>query len=135
MTLGRAMLADIPARPPLRDADTVLKHPDRLAPARRDHQFPFATSFNAAMWSVWSATIRFNLAFSVSSSFNHFTSSAFIPCCARHGPGRPAPSRPAAAIESPNFGRLRRCSCTLRHSALAASNLFPRSRERDAHNS
>jgi len=85
MTLGRAALSDIPARPSLRNTETVLDHPDRLAPARRAHQFPFDTSFSAAMWSVWSATIRFNRAFSSSSSFSRLTSSAFIPpYCARH---------------------------------------------------
>ena len=46
---------------------------------------PFAISFSAAISSDWSATIRFNRAFSTSSSFRRLTSSAFIPPnCARH---------------------------------------------------
>ena len=40
MALGRAVLPDIPARPPLREPEPVLQHQDRLAPARRAHQFP-----------------------------------------------------------------------------------------------
>jgi hypothetical protein len=40
-------LSDDSARPPLRDAQAVLQHADRPAPARRAHQFPFAISFNA----------------------------------------------------------------------------------------
>ena len=52
VTLGRAVLPDISARPPLREAEAVLQHPDRLAPARRAHQFPFEISFSAATSSV-----------------------------------------------------------------------------------
>jgi hypothetical protein len=85
MTLGRAVLSDIPARPSLGDPQTVLQHDHRLAPARRAHQFPFEISSSAEICSVWSATIRFNRVFSTSSSFKRFTSSAFIPpYCARH---------------------------------------------------
>jgi hypothetical protein len=40
-------LPDISARPPLRDAETVLQHQDRPAPALRAHQFPRLTSRNA----------------------------------------------------------------------------------------
>ena len=77
--LCRARLTDISARPPLRDPQTVLQHADRPAPARRAHQFPFAISFNAWFSRTWSATIRLSRVFSASSSFNRFTSSAFIP--------------------------------------------------------
>ena len=49
VTLGRAMLTDISARPPLRHTEAVLQHPDRLAPTRRAHQFPFDASFSAAI--------------------------------------------------------------------------------------
>jgi hypothetical protein len=52
MTLRRAVLTNDSARPPLRDPQAVLQHQDRLAPARRAHQFPFAISFNAATSSV-----------------------------------------------------------------------------------
>ena len=45
--LGRAGLTDIPARPPLREAETVLEHQDRSAPTRRAQNFPLAISFNA----------------------------------------------------------------------------------------
>jgi len=79
MTLRRAVLTDEPARPALGDAQAVAKHRDRLTPPGRAHQFPFATSFKASMLSAWSATIRFNLAFSRSSSLSRLTSSAFIP--------------------------------------------------------
>ena len=50
--LRRAVLAGISARPPLRDAKTVLQHQDRLAPARRAHQFPLLISFSAATSST-----------------------------------------------------------------------------------
>jgi len=40
---------------------------------------PFAISFNATTSSSLSATIRFSVVFSSSSSFSRFTSLAFIP--------------------------------------------------------
>jgi len=46
-SLRRARLSDIPARPPLRDTETILEHQDPPAPALRAHQFPRATSRNA----------------------------------------------------------------------------------------
>lgn len=52
VTLGRAVLPDIAARPPLRDTKAVLDHQDRPAPARRAHQFPRLTSRSAAISSV-----------------------------------------------------------------------------------
>ncbi len=39
-------------RPPLRETEAILEHPDRLAPPRRAHQFPRAISFSAAFSSV-----------------------------------------------------------------------------------
>jgi hypothetical protein len=48
----RAVLSGVSARPPFRDAEAVLQHPDRLAPARRAHQFPFEISFSAATSST-----------------------------------------------------------------------------------
>ena len=50
--LRRAVLPDVSARPPLRDPKTVLQHADRLAPARRAHQFPLLISFSAATSST-----------------------------------------------------------------------------------
>jgi hypothetical protein len=52
VTLRRAMLTHDPARPPLRQAETILEHQDRPAPARRAHQFPRLTSFSAAMFNA-----------------------------------------------------------------------------------
>ena len=52
VTLRRAMLPGVSARPPLGDAKAVLQHPDRLAPARRAHQFPLEISFSAATSST-----------------------------------------------------------------------------------
>ncbi len=52
VALGRAVLADDRARPPLRQSQAVLQHPDRLAPTRRAHQFPLAISFSAATSST-----------------------------------------------------------------------------------
>jgi hypothetical protein len=84
-TLRRAMLTRDLTRPPLRHTKTIHKHQDRLAPARRAHQFPFAISFSPSISTSLFATIRFNVTFSRSSSFKRFTSSAFIPpYCARH---------------------------------------------------
>jgi hypothetical protein len=50
--LRRTVLPDVSARPPLRDTEAILQHPDRLAPTRRAHQFPFATSLRAATSST-----------------------------------------------------------------------------------
>jgi hypothetical protein len=50
--LRGAMLTDIPARPALADTETVAQYRDRLAPTGRAHQFPFATSFSASMFSA-----------------------------------------------------------------------------------
>jgi hypothetical protein len=50
--LRRAVLIDIPARPALADAEAVAQHRDRLAPTGRAHQFPFATSLSASMFSA-----------------------------------------------------------------------------------
>ena len=52
MTLRGAVLPEIPARPTLADAQAVAKHRDRLTPAGRAYQFPFAISFNALMFSA-----------------------------------------------------------------------------------
>jgi hypothetical protein len=52
MALRRAVLADDHARPPLRQSQAVLQHPNRLTPTRRAHQFPFATSLSAATSST-----------------------------------------------------------------------------------
>jgi hypothetical protein len=52
VTVRGAMLTDIPARPPLRQPETVLEHPDRLAPTLRAHQFPRSTSRSAATSNV-----------------------------------------------------------------------------------
>ncbi len=46
------MLPSDLARPPLRQTKAILKHPNRLTPPRRAHQFPFAISFNAAFSKV-----------------------------------------------------------------------------------
>jgi hypothetical protein len=55
-----------------------------------DHRL---TSRRAAISSVWPATIRFNRAFSTSSSFSRFTSSAFIPGALDRCSGAVCPSR------------------------------------------
>jgi hypothetical protein len=52
VALCRAVLAGVSARPPLGDAEAVLQHADRLAPARRAHQFPLLISFSAATSST-----------------------------------------------------------------------------------
>src|SRR6516165_3987562 len=75
VTLRGAMLADHPACPALADAETVAQDRDRPAPADWAYQFPLAISFSATTSSSLSATIRFNVAFSRSSSFSRFASS------------------------------------------------------------
>jgi hypothetical protein len=50
--LRQAVLAGVSARPPLRDAETMLQHADRLAPARRAHQFRLLISLSAATSST-----------------------------------------------------------------------------------
>jgi len=52
VTLRGAVLPEIPARPTLADAQAVAKHRDRLTPAGRAYQFPFAISFSALMFSA-----------------------------------------------------------------------------------
>jgi hypothetical protein len=47
VTLGRAMLPRVSARPPLRDTKAILQYQDRPAPTRRAHQFPLAISLSA----------------------------------------------------------------------------------------
>jgi hypothetical protein len=79
VTLGAAVLPDQPARPPLRHPKHLLEMFDGAAPAGRAHQFPRPSSFKASIWSSLSATIRFNRAFSPSSSLSRRTSSAFSP--------------------------------------------------------
>jgi hypothetical protein len=79
MALGGAVLPDQLARPPLGDAEHPLEVVDGAAPAGRAHQFPRPSSLRASICSSLSATIRFNLAFSPSSSFRRRTSSAFRP--------------------------------------------------------
>jgi hypothetical protein len=79
VTLGAAVLPDQLARPPLRHAKHLLEMFDGAAPAGRAHQFPRPSSFKASIWSSLSATIRFSRTFSLSSSFNRLTSSAFRP--------------------------------------------------------
>src|SRR5204863_7716060 len=79
VALGAAVLPDQLARPPLRHAEHSLQVLDGAAPAGRAHQFPRPSSFKAWIWSSLSATIRFNRAFSPSSSFRRRTSSAFRP--------------------------------------------------------
>src|SRR5690606_34827159 len=74
--LRGAVLSGNPARPPFREREPVLQHADRLAPARRAHQFPFATSRSASSSSSLSATSRLSRAFSRSSSRSRFASSA-----------------------------------------------------------
>jgi branched-chain amino acid transport system ATP-binding protein len=73
------MLPDQLARPPLRHPQHPLQVLDGAAPAGRAHQVPRPSSLSAWIWSSLSATIRFSRVFSVSSSFNRRTSSAFIP--------------------------------------------------------
>jgi hypothetical protein len=46
------MLTGVSPRPPLRQAKTILEHPDRLAPTQRAHQFPRAISLSAATSNV-----------------------------------------------------------------------------------
>src|SRR6516165_10823756 len=72
VTLRGAMLPHDSARPALADAETVAQHRDRAAPTGWAYQFPFAISFSATTSSSLSATIRFSIAFSRSSSFNRF---------------------------------------------------------------
>jgi hypothetical protein len=79
VALGGAVLPDQLARPPLGDTEHPLKVLDGAAPAGRAHQFPRPSSFSAWICSSLSATIRFNRAFSPSSSFKRLTSSAFSP--------------------------------------------------------
>src|SRR3954470_24362691 len=79
VALRGAMLSHDSARPALADTEAVLQHQDRAAPAGWAHQFPRAISFSACVSSAWSATIRFNRAFSRSSSLRRLASSAFIP--------------------------------------------------------
>ena len=79
MALGAAMLPDQLARPPLGDPEHWLEVLDGAAPAGRAHQFPRPSSLSASIWSSLSATIRFNRAFSPSSSLSRLTSSAFSP--------------------------------------------------------
>ena len=77
--LGGAVLTDDLTGPSLREVESVLEHPDRPASPRRAYQFPFATSFNAAMSTAWSATMPFRALFSFSSSFSRRASLAFMP--------------------------------------------------------
>jgi hypothetical protein len=79
VALGAAVLPDQLARPPLGDAQHLLEVLDGAAPAGRAHQFPRPSSFKAWIWSSLSATIRFNRAFSDSSSLSRLTSSALSP--------------------------------------------------------
>jgi hypothetical protein len=79
VALGAAMLPDQLARPPPGDAEHQLQVLDGAAPAGRAHQVPRPSSFKASICSSLSATIRFNLAFSPSSSLSRLTSSAFSP--------------------------------------------------------
>jgi len=79
VALGAAVLADQPARPPLRHAEHPLEVGDGAAPAGRAHQFPRPSSFSASIWSSLLATIRLSRAFSLSSSLSRLTSSALSP--------------------------------------------------------
>jgi hypothetical protein len=79
VALCGAMLSDDLACPPLREAEAVGEHDHRSPPPRRAHQFPRLISRRAVITSSLSATIRFNVTFSRSSSLSRFASSAFIP--------------------------------------------------------
>ena len=70
VTLGAARLPDQLGRPPLGDPEHPLQVLNGAPPAGRAHQFPRPSSFKASMWSFLSATIRFNRAFSLSSSLS-----------------------------------------------------------------
>jgi len=58
------MLPSNQTRPPLRHLKAILKHQERLAPARRAHQFPRAISRNPRFSSSLSATSRLSWEFS-----------------------------------------------------------------------
>jgi hypothetical protein len=62
--IGRAVLPDQLARPPLRHAEHSLQVFDGAVPAGRAHQFPAPAPFKASIWSSLPATIRFSRAFS-----------------------------------------------------------------------
>jgi hypothetical protein len=84
MALGAAVLADQPARPPLRDAQHALQVRCGAPAACWAHQFPRPSSFKASIRNSLSATIRLSRAFSVSSSLSRRASSALSPpYCAR----------------------------------------------------
>jgi hypothetical protein len=85
VAIGRAVLADQAARPPLRHPMPPLQMSDGLAPTRRAHQFPRCRSFNIWMSNAWLATIFFSWAFSASSAFNRAASaSVIVPNFSRH---------------------------------------------------
>ena len=77
--LRGTVLADDLAGPPLRQFKPVTQHVDGLASPRRAHQFPLASSLNAAFSTSASASSRFKVEFSFSSSLSRLVSSAFIP--------------------------------------------------------
>ena len=79
VTLRGPMLTSQTARPPLGEPKPLLQRSNGSTPTGRAQKFPRDSSLSPWISSTWSATIRFNLAFSASSSFNRFTSSAFIP--------------------------------------------------------
>jgi hypothetical protein len=76
--LRGAMLPCRPACSSFRYPETALQVPDRPAPPLRAHQFPRATSRSMSLSSSFSASNRFNLAFSFSNCFKRTTSSGRI---------------------------------------------------------
>jgi hypothetical protein len=77
IALGRSVLADELARPPLRHRMPSQEVPDGVPAARRAYKFPFCRSLSIEMSKAWSATIRFKRAFSDSSAFSRCASSSF----------------------------------------------------------
>jgi hypothetical protein len=64
VALGGAVLADDPARPPLRDPEPLLEHLHGSASPRRAYQFPRLISRRASISSSLSATMRLRRVFS-----------------------------------------------------------------------
>ncbi len=73
LALGRAMLPEHTADPPLRHLQGEPDMLDAGTATRGAYQFPEAASFRISLSSVRSATARRSRAFSASSSFIRFT--------------------------------------------------------------
>jgi hypothetical protein len=128
--LRRPRLPDIPTRPPLRRYRDGPRAAGPPGAGAAGSPIPRLTSRNAWFSRTWSAAIRCNLAFSASSFFKRFTSSAFIPpnwvieALTAGGPNRGGPT------SGPSF--LRGLPLALRAYAFARDAHGQQRRESDA---